>query len=300
MTIKAYFLETRPQFLLLSLILAVLGTGMALANGYFNITHAVLAFLGLLLLHISVNTLNDYFDFKSGVDLATQRTPFSGGSGFLPNKIMTPKAVLWLGLGAFIFAVPIGAYFVSIRGVSLLPLFAIGAVFVLAYTPLLTRIGGGMAEIAAGLGLGTLPVFGIYYILTGQVTGAAIYASIPSGFLVANLLLLNEIPDAEADKIGKRKTLPIVIGPKGAAVVYAALTVATYLWVIIGVIFDVMPLWTLLACLTLPLAFKAIAGSFASDNMEKLMPALGANVMVVLLTQLFLGIGFILSYAVGR
>ncbi len=294
-SIKIYFLETRPQFLLLSLVLAILGTGMAAASGFFNILHAVLAFLGLLLLHISVNILNDYFDYKSGVDLATSRTPFSGGSGFLPNNILSPRSVLFLGLGAFMLAVPIGIYFISVRGLALLPLFLVGAVLVLAYTSLLTRIGGGMAELAAGLGLGTLPVFGIYYILTGHAAGTAVYASIPSGFLVANLLLLNEFPDAEADKIGKRRTLPIILGARGAAVAYSMLTAAVYVWIVMGVVLKLMPAWTLLGCLTLPMAVKAIAGSFASNDMAKLMPALGANVLVVLLTQLLLGIGFALS-----
>jgi 1,4-dihydroxy-2-naphthoate octaprenyltransferase len=134
--------------------------------------------------------------------------------------------------------------------------------------------------------------------LTGHATGAALYASIPSGFLVANLLLLNEFPDMEADRDGKRKTLPVQMGKRGAAIVYSALTVATYGWIVAGVVIDLLPAWTLLGCLTAPLAVKAIAGSFAPDNMEKLMPALGANVMVVLLTQLLMGVGFIVAYAV--
>ncbi len=296
MPVKQYILETRPQFLILSLVLAILGTSMALANGSFNIMWAILAFVGLLFLHISVNTLNDYFDYKSGIDLAANRTPFSGGSGVLPAGLLTPRAVLTLGLVALALAVPIGVYFVTIRGMALLPLFIVGAILVLLYTTLFTRIGGGAGEIVAGLGLGTMPVFGIYYIMTGQATGAALFASIPSGFLVANLLLLNEFPDVEADKTGGRKTLPIVIGKKGAAVVYSSLTVATYVWIAAGVILNLMPVWTLLGCLTLPMAFKAISGAFTPDNLEKLIPALGANVMVVLLTQMLIGVGFILSY----
>jgi 1,4-dihydroxy-2-naphthoate octaprenyltransferase len=295
MTLKHYFLETRPQFLLLSLVLAILGTGMAAAGGVFNLLYAALGSLGILLLHISVNTLNDYFDYRSGVDLVTRRTPFSGGSGFLPGGVLRPAAVLWLGLGALILAVPIGVYFITVRGMVLLPLFLIGAGLVLAYTSLLTRIGYGLGEVAAGLGLGTLPVFGIFYILTGEATGAAAYASIPSGFLVANLLLLNEFPDAEADRVGKRKTLPIQLGPRGAAMVYSSLTVLCYLWIAAGVALSLMPVWTLLGCLTLPMALKAIRGSFASHDMKKLLPALGANVTVVLVTQLLLGVGFILS-----
>ncbi len=299
MSTKAYFLETRPQFLLLSLVLAVLGAGMALSSGVFNLSYALLAFVGLLLLHVSVNTLNDYFDHKSGVDQATTRTPFNGGSGFLQLKAITPAGVLRLGLGSFLLAVPIGVYFVIQRGTSILPLFIIGSVFVLLYTTHITRLGAGIAEISAGLGLGTLPVIGIFYIITGNITPEAVFASIPSGFLVANLLLLNEIPDADADKLGKRKTLPIIIGKKGAAIVYSIVTITIYLWIAIGVLTGTMPKWTLLGCLTLPMAIKAITGSFAHDSIEKFIPAQGANVMVVLLTQLFLAVGFILSYALS-
>lgn len=297
MSVKSYLLETRPQFLILSLVLAILGTGMAVANGSISYLWSVLAFAGLLLLHISVNTLNDYFDFKSGVDLHTRPTPFSGGSGFLPSGQLSANEVLRIGLGAFILAVPIGIYFIVQRGLPLLPLFLVGAVFVLAYTSVLTRIGG-LSELSAGLGLGTLPVFGIFYILTGEASGEALFASIPSGFLVANLLLINEIPDADADIIGKRKTLPIVIGKRGAAVVYSILTILTYVWIIIGAAAGWMPAWTLLGCLTLPMAFKAISGSFKYEDISKLVPALAANVMVVLLTQLFMGVGFILSRVV--
>lgn len=268
---------------------------MAFASGFFDLLYTGLLFVGLLLLHISVNTLNDYHDYRSGIDLAAKRTPFSGGSGMLPSGRISPKEVLCLGLISFLLAVPIGIYFLFEIGISLLPLFMIGAVFVLGYTPFLTKIGGGSAEFCAGLGLGTLPVIGIYYIITGNLTGAAIYASIPPGLLIMNLLLFNEFPDAEADKVGKRKTLPIVIGKRGAAVVYTTLTIGTYLWIASGVITTLMPTWTLLGCLTFPMALKAIAGAFAHDHMEKLKPALGANVLVVLLTQLLLGIGYFLS-----
>jgi len=292
-TAKTYLLETRPRFLVLSLALAVLGSGMAAHSGAFHLGHAAVLLVGLVLLHVSVNTLNDYFDYRSGIDLAARRTPFSGGSGMIPAGLVTEKGVLALGLGAFLLAVPIGVYFLAERGLALLPLFAAGAVLVLAYTPLLTRIGGGTAEAAAGLGLGTLPVIGIYYIITGEMTAPAVYASVPSGFLVANLLLLNEFPDKEADRVGHRKTLPIVLGSRGAAWVYAVLAVGTYAWIVAGVAFGLMPPLTLLGCLTLPMAAKAIAGAFGSQDVKKLTPALGANATMVLLTLFLMGAGFI-------
>ena len=96
--LKTWFLETRPQFLLLPVVLAFLGTCLAWYDGTFHLGFALLAFLGLLLAHISINVLNDYFDYKSGVDSDTKRTPFSGGSGILPAGLLQPSQVFWFGL----------------------------------------------------------------------------------------------------------------------------------------------------------------------------------------------------------
>jgi 1,4-dihydroxy-2-naphthoate octaprenyltransferase len=290
---KVWFLETRPQFLLLSVVLAFLGTTMASYDGYFNLRYALLAFIGLLLAHISVNVLNDYFDYRSGIDLEVQRTPFSGGSGILPAARMTPRQVFWLGMGAFILIVPIGVYFVIERGWQLLPLLLAGAICILAYTPLILRTKS--PEWAAGLGLGTLPVLGTYFVQTASYTVPAIIASIPSGFLVYNLLLLNEFPDTEADKKAGRQTLPIAAGKRKASWVYSGVTIAIYLWIIASVVFRQMPVFSLIALATLPLAIRAIQGALKSDDMSKLVPAMANNVLVVLVTQLLLGIGYILA-----
>jgi 1,4-dihydroxy-2-naphthoate octaprenyltransferase len=295
-SVKTYFLETRPQFLILSPILVILGMGMALYNGEFNALYFILAIIGLVLLHTSVNTLNDYSDFKTGIDLKVKRTPFSGGSGILPTKALSASAVLKLGLITFFLAVPIGIYFILERGLSLLPLFIIGAVFVLWYTSHITHLGYGLPEISAGLGLGTLPVFGTFIILNGGFSWTMLYASIPSGFLVCNLLYLNEFPDAEADRSGGRKTLPIILGTKKAAIIYSVITLMVYVWIAVGVVLGLMPAWTLLALLTLPFAIKAIQGALTFKQIEELIPAQGANVMVVLLTQLLMGIGYILAH----
>jgi 1,4-dihydroxy-2-naphthoate octaprenyltransferase len=298
MSVKNMFLETRPQFLLLSPILAFLGMSIALYNGSFNTLYFILTIIGLTLLHASVNTLNDYSDYKTGVDLKTQRTPFSGGSGFLPAGLLKPSTVLKIGLGSIILATPIGLYFLLERGVQLLPIFIIGAILVLFYTSHFTRIGLGLAEISAGLGLGALPVLGIFLIINGEFTYAALYASIPSFFLVFNLLLLNELPDAQADREGKRKTLPIQFGLKKAAMIYSSLMLLTYLWIIAGALSRLMPYWTLIALLTLPAGLKAIKGALTFKKPEELIPAQGANVMAVLLIQLLLGLGYMLAWIV--
>ncbi len=293
MKLKIWFLETRPQFLLLSVVLIFLGTCLAWYDDAFHLGYALLAFVGLLLTHISVNTLNDYFDYRSGIDLEVKRTPFSGGSGILPSALLKPRQVLWLGLTSFLLAIPIGVYFVVARGWQLLPLLLIAAVCILIYTPVILKLG--WPEWAPGVGLGALPVLGAYFVQTTAYTLPAVVASIPSAILVHNLLLLNEFPDTEADEKAGRKTLPITMGKTRASLLYVMLTLIVYLWIIGGVVARLMPLFCLIALLTLPLAVKAIQGALRHQEITKLVPAMANNVLVVLLTQLLLGIGYILA-----
>ncbi len=291
--LKLWFIETRPQFLLLSVVLVFLGTSLAWYDGDFHLGHALLAFVGLLLAHISVNTLNDYFDYKSGIDLEVKRTPFSGGSGILPPALLKPRQVFWFGIASFLLTIPIGVYFVIVSGWLLLPLLLVGAVCILLYTPVILKTR--WPEWAPGVGLGSLPVLGAYFIQTGDYTLPAVIASIPSGILVHNLLFLNEFPDVEADRKAGRKTTPITMGKTRASIVYSVLTVIVYLWIIGGVIAGLMPAFSLIALLTIPLAIKAIRSVLKSQEMNKVVPAMANNVLVVLLTQLLLGIGYILA-----
>ncbi len=291
--LKFWFLETRPQFLTLSVVLAFLGTTIAWYDDYYDFWYALIAGIGLLLTHASVNILNDYFDFRSGIDLATRRTPFSGGSGILPASLLTPRQVFWLGMGAFILAIPIGIYFIIERGWQLLPLLLVAAFFILLYSPFILK--RPWPEWVAGAGLGALPILGMYFAQTGAYTCTAAIACIPSALLVHNLLLLNEFPDVEADQVANRKTVPITIGKKRAAIFYSIVAIAVYIWIIAWVAAQAMPVWTLLGLLTLPLTIRAINGAIHYDEPAKLMPGLAANIMVVLATQLLIGIGFILG-----
>ena len=293
MKLKIWFLETRPQFLVLSVVLSFLGTTIAWYYGFFHLGYAVLAFVGLLLAHISVNVLNDYYDYKSGIDLATKRTPFSGGSGILPAALLKPRQVFWLGMTSFLLAAVIGIYFVVVTDWLLLPLLVVAALLILLYTPVILK--KKWPEWSPGLGMGTLPVLGTYFVQSGEYTWPAVIAAIPSGILVHNLLFLNEFPDVEADASARRQTTPITIGREKSSIIYAALMIIVYLWIIGWVIADKIPAYTLIALLTLPFAYKAIRGARRYGDMEKLIPAMTSNVRVVLLTQLLLGIGYILA-----
>jgi 1,4-dihydroxy-2-naphthoate polyprenyltransferase len=298
MKLKGIMTIARHNFLILSAILGFLGSAIAWYEhqeygGPFNLGYAFLATAGLVIAHISVNVFNDYFDSRSKLDTKTVRTPFSGGSGAIQSGLLTEKQALWVGIATLIIIIPIGVFFTVVSGWQLLPLLAVAILSIIFYTPLILRMG--YPEWSAGLGLGVLPVLGAYFVQTGTYTFGAVLASIPSGILVHNLLLLNEFPDAEYDATVKRRTLPIFIGKKKAAIFYSALTIIVYLWIIGTVISRDMPVFTLLGLLTFPLAFRAIDGAFKYDDMSKLVPAMANNVFVVLLTQLLIGIGFIIG-----
>ncbi len=290
---KKWLMVIRAPFLPLSVVLAFLGTCIAWYHNAFHLGYALLAFFGILLAHISVDVLNEYYDYKSGIDLETIKTPFSGGSGALPSGLISPKQALWLGLASFIILIPIGVYFVIVKGWLLLPLLVVAALCILLYTPFILKLR--WPEWAPGLGMGALPVVGAYFAQTGEYNWPLVIASVPSFILVHNLLLLNEFPDVEADGKAGRKTTPITMGKANASIVYSVLTVVVYLWIIGGVVAGQMPVFASIALLTIPFALKAIKGALESRDMSKLRSAMANNVLVILLTQLLLGIGYILA-----
>jgi 1,4-dihydroxy-2-naphthoate octaprenyltransferase len=120
--------------------------------------------------------------------------------------------------------------------------------------------------------------------------------SLAPGFLTANLLFLNEFPDVEADKKGGRNNLVITLGYKMAGRLYAAFMAMTYLSIIAGVVLKLMPPASLIGLATIPFAFKAISIAFKHyDNVQKMIPALKANVMTVLGTNALVAVGYFLS-----
>jgi 1,4-dihydroxy-2-naphthoate octaprenyltransferase len=298
MTFKGIVTVIRVPFLILALILGILGSAVAWYESIrygspFNIWYAILATFGLLIAHAAVNIFNDYFDARNGLDYKTSRTPFSGGSGAVPSGLLTIQQSLWLGIACFVLLVPIAMFFILKTGLMLLPLLVLAMFLIVFYTPLILKMG--YPEWSPGLGLGILPVMGAYFVHTGEYTLTAFIASMPSYFLVHNLLLLNEFPDVEADMTVNRRTLPIIIGKKRAAYFFSLVTLLVYIWVIWSVTYHYMPVFTLLSLLTLPIAIHVIKGSFRYDDMEIFLGAMKNNVLLVLLTQALIAAGYILG-----
>jgi 1,4-dihydroxy-2-naphthoate polyprenyltransferase len=296
MTFKGVVTVIRIPFLILALILGILGAAVAWYESIrysspFNIWYAILATIGLLIAHAAVNIFNDYFDARSGLDYKTNRTPFSGGSGAVPSGSLKIQQSLWLGIICIVLLIPIAVFFILKTGWMLLPLLVLAIFLIVFYTPLILKMG--YPEWSPGVGLGILPVMGAYFVHTGQYTLTVFIASMPSYFLVHNLLLLNEFPDVEADVTVNRKTLPIVIGKKRAAYFFSLVTLLVYIWVIWAVTYHYMPVFTLLSLVTLPIAIHVIKGSFRYDDRKIFLEAMKKNVLLVLLTQALIAAGYI-------
>ena len=294
--LKIWFLETRPSFLLLVPVCVFTGVATSLYDGYpFRPLYFALAFIGALFAHISVNVLNEYSDYRTGIDLRTQRTPFSGGSGLLPAGLLKPTQALMLGLGSLAITVAIGIYFAVIYTWAILPLGIVGVLIILLYTPYLTKLPGITELVGPGLGFG-LMVLGTYITQSGDYRVSSVLVSLVAGLLIANLLLINEFPDVEADRPAGRKHLPIIIGRAKSAWIYCAIAVLAYAVIVVGVAVGSLPLWALLGLATLPLGVKAMAGALKHhSDIPNLVPALGMNVMSVLLTPTLMSVGVIIA-----
>lgn len=285
----------RLPFLILTPACVALGFGAALwTQGYVAPFQVIMVLVGAVSAHISVNAFNEYFDFKSGLDFHTQRTPFSGGSGTLPANPHMAKHALVIAIATFTVVVGIGFYFLIVRGPALLAIGILGLFLLIFYTPWIAH-HPYMCLIAPGLGFGPFMVIGTHVALTGSYSWTAFVASMIPFFLVSNLLLLNQFPDVEADRDAGRKHLPIVIGRRASSLLYVGFLLMAYLSLIWGVYNQYLPKASLVGLATAILAVPVSIGSYRyAENVKKLIPSMGINVAINILTPVLVSIGLII------
>jgi 1,4-dihydroxy-2-naphthoate octaprenyltransferase len=286
----------RLPFLVLPPACVLLGAATAIwTQGAVNPLYFVLALVGAVAAHISVNALNEYFDFRSSLDLRTQRTPFSGGSGTLPARPEMARAALFTGLVTLAIAGLIGVYFLAVWGLQLLPLGLLGLALIVAYTPWITRFPL-FCLLAPGLGFGLLMVVGTDFVLTGTYTWTSLVASLVPTFLVSDLLLLNQFPDVEADQAVGRRHLPIVVGRQASSVIYAVFLLLAYLSIVVGVALRLLPVASLLGLLTMIVGIPLAVGVYRyAQQLERLMPYMGLNVLVTVVTPVLVAVGLLVA-----
>jgi 1,4-dihydroxy-2-naphthoate polyprenyltransferase len=286
----------RAPFLVLAPVCATVGAATAYHQTHeWRFPPFLLVIAGAVSAHACVNVFNEYFDSRSGLDAKTRRTPFSGGSGTLQADPKKAAAALALGILSFLITAAIGLYFVRTRGWGLLPIGALGLLIAATYTVWWVK-HPVLCLAAPGLGFGVLMVTGSHFALTGTVTAAAVTASLVPFFLVSNLLLLNQFPDVEADRTVGRRHFPVLIGRKKSAVIYCVFLLMPYLVVPFSVLLGILPAPSLLMLTTAGLSWKACRMARRNaENPEALIPALGLNVVIILLTPALLAMGLFLA-----
>jgi len=285
---------TRPTFLSLTPVCVLIGIGAAVqTRTHVSVADSLLVLMGALLAHVSVNLLNEYDDFRSGLDSLTERTPFSGGSGSLPAHPEAAAATLIWGLLCLAVTAVIGLYFLYEKGLALLPLGLAGLILVAAYTPLVTR-QPLLCLFAPGLGFGPLMVVGTAFALSGHYSWIAMTASLAPLFLVSELLLINQFPDIDADRQVGRRHLPIILGRRRSALLFGILVISAFGAIVVSDVAGGLPALALLGLLPLPLGMYLARQVYVyADDVPRLIPYMGMNVAMIHVTLLFVAIALL-------
>ena len=292
--ISVWLRVIRIRFLLASVIAVSLGLAINWwQTGNIEIFDAILIMCGVLSLHASVDLLNDYWDFKRGIDTVTQRTKMSGGTGVLPEGLLKPKQVYAAGIIFLLVGAAIGTYFVFTDGIIIGLILAFAVLSVYFYSTKI--VDWGLAEIFIVI-KGTMIVIGTCFIQTTQITESAILGGIVVGILSSFVLFITSFPDHDADKAKGRKTLVINLGKQKACSLFWVFPIIFYSVSIFAIIIEVFPIYCLIILSTVPLVIKF--GKKLKQNygkLDKLLPIMSSTLVFSRVTGILLVVGFLLN-----
>ncbi|HET9110528.1 MAG TPA: 1,4-dihydroxy-2-naphthoate octaprenyltransferase, partial [Ktedonobacterales bacterium] len=235
---RVWFNTARPATLTAAVSPVLVGTAVAAWEGAFHLGLFALTLLAGVLLQAGVNYLNEYFDWKYGLDTAQSL----GSSTVIFRGEMTGAQVLGMGLGCFGVATTLGLWLIALIGPAIL-LFGVAALFIgYFYSARPFKFAArGLGDLMVYLAMGLLMVWGAYYVQIPRWSWAAFAASVPMGLLVVAILNMNNIRDYHDDLAVNKRTLPVRFGQRFALRYQAALDygayVATTLVVALGLLF---------------------------------------------------------------
>jgi len=291
----------RAPFLVASLIPVLVG-GLAAwqIRRAFDPVAFLLCLVGAAFIHLGANMANDAWDYRSGNDLAVRHlNPFAGGGRVLIRGVLNLRAHLAVALAFLTLGSLIGLYLVTQVGTPLLWIGLFGVAVAYSYVgPPLRLAHHGLGEIAVGIEFGPVTLLGTYFVLTRAFDLPAIILSISLGLLVTGILWINEVPDIPADSAVGKRTLVARLGVARATTAFAAIVLAAYVVLGVGIAVGLTPL-ALLALLGLPLAVKPIRGlRAAGDDPHALIPSNAGMIVTTLVTGLLLLLGLGLASVV--
>lgn len=289
----------RVRFLLASVISVFVALALSWRqNATLDVFDALLTLAGVVALHISVDLLNDYWDFKRGIDTATDRTKMSGGTGVLPEGLLSPSAVYRGGITSLIAGAAIGSYFVVTHGIIIAAILGFAVLSIYFYSTKIVDSGLGEFFVAVK---GCMIVLGAFFIQSGQLTADAVHAGIAIGALSSLVLFITSFPDYEADKAKGRRTLVIAAGRERAVRIFWVFPSAAYGSIVAGVAAGVLP-WPVLVTLAgAPLlvgSWRGLARHY--DSAARLVPSMSSTLMFSRVTGGLLVAGIMLSGLCAR
>ncbi|MDW0140232.1 MAG: prenyltransferase [Nitrososphaeraceae archaeon] len=293
MLLSIWLRAIRIRFLLASVIAVT--NGLAIAYWKYaaiDPLYAILTYIGVVFLHASVDLLNDYWDHKRGIDSATKRTKFSGGTGVLPENLLTPRAVYIAGIIFLVLGASIGAYFVAIRGITIAVILSFAVVAIYFYS---TRIvNAGLGELFVAI-KGAMIVLGTLYVQNAVLEPTALYVGAIVGILSATVLFINSFPDYEADRSKGRRTLAIMLGRKTASAIFPIFIIAAYALIAVGIFLGFTKIYSLICFASIPFAIKSVLQlKKEPESTEKIVPAMASAVTYSRITGFLLAMSFVL------
>ncbi|KGL38681.1 1,4-dihydroxy-2-naphthoate polyprenyltransferase [Listeria sp. SHR_NRA_18] len=288
-----WWMLLRPHTLVASFVPVFLGTTVAMSYESFHFTRFLVMLISCFLIQTSANLFNEYYDFKKGQD--DEHTVGNGGA--IVRNGMKPGFILFLAIFLYVLAILGGIYLcmdVNNWWIGLLGIISMvvgylytGGPYPIAYTP--------FGEIMAGFFMGGIITFISFYIQAGFISSFIVYVSIPVMVLVGNLLLANSIRDLEPDKANGRLTLAILLGRKGALILFTSAFIFAYVWEI-ALIFTVEATpWILIILLSVPEAIKAVRRFIGKSVPITMVPAMKATSKALTFFGILLAIAFLIS-----
>ncbi len=300
---KGFWQIADPKIWIASTIPMLVGAAIAFTQtGRFSLYWFIIGSLAVYLLEIGKNAINEYVDYLSGVDLFVtpdKRTPFSGGKKTIIDGKLSLRENLIIGIITIFLGCLLGLYIVFAREFSVLWFGLAGVFFALFYSlPPFQFAYRGFGEFAVGFTFGPLITCGTYLVQTGSLSLTIVLASLPIGFIIANVLWINQYPDYEADLQGGKLNGVVRLGKKKGVSIYALLFGLAYLSLLILAVFSKNLLW-LLPFISLPPAVKAVKiAARHYDNIPLLIEANAKTIQVYQLTGISMVTAALLTFLI--
>ena len=253
--ISKWLISVRAAVLIMTFLSAAIAGILAIQDGSFNLGRWLLLSIGLIMAHATNNLLNDYIDYKRGVDQDNYyRSQY--GPQVLVHELMTPRQLLTYAAVTGLVALAAGIALILIQGGLTWILLALGAFFVLFYTWPLKYIGLG--EIAVLIVWGPLMIGGGYYVITGNWEWNVILASLPYALGVTGVIFGKHIDKFEMDREKKIYTLPVILGEKISRYTALGMIFLQYLMVVYLVITGFFTPLMLIVFFSIPVLLQII------------------------------------------